>query len=216
MGSGNGAFVTTLLSDVAVIGSQVWAVGYRSVPGVGIQTLGERLCPVLVLDSAFSPKTVTVTHGQTVAWSFPATNDQSHSVTDKTAMGLFDSGTRAPGSSFTFTFTGAGTYPVIDQVTSNTGTVKSKMTASPPSGGPGTQFTIAWASATPPAGFVFNVQIRRPDSGTWVDWKNGVTSTSATFVPDAGTGAYSFRAKLRKTSNGSSSNWSPVVSIQVS
>jgi hypothetical protein len=90
------------------------------------------------------------------------------------------------------------------------------MTASPPSGGPGTQFTIAWASAAPPPGFVFDVQIRRPGSGSWVDWKNGVTTTSAMFVPDGGAGTYSFRAKLRKTSNGSSSNWSPGVSIQVS
>jgi hypothetical protein len=98
VGSGNGAFVTIQLSDLTVIGSQVWAVGFRSVPGVGIQTLAERVCPVQVLDSGFSPKTVTVTHGETVAWSLPATNAQGHSITDETGMGLFDSGVRAPGS----------------------------------------------------------------------------------------------------------------------
>jgi hypothetical protein len=43
----------------------------------------------------------------------------------------------------------------------------------------------------------------------------GVTATSATFVADEGPGLYSFRARLRKTADGTRSHWSPPAGISV-
>jgi hypothetical protein len=61
-----------------------------------------------------------------------------------------------------------------------------------------------WASAAPPAGYVFDVQIARPGD-PFVDWKMGVTITSSSFTPDDGVGSYSFRARLRKPATGEGS-----------
>ena len=78
-----------------------------------------------------------------------------------------------------------------------------------------TTFTVTWAAATPPTGYVFDVQIRRPGAA-FVGWKTGVTSRTASFTPDAGTGTYSFRARLRNIANGATSNYSGAKSISVS
>lgn len=56
---------------------------------------------------AFDPKEITVKVGTTVVW----TNNDSveHNVTSDT--GVFSSGAMAPGDTFKFTFTQAGTFP---------------------------------------------------------------------------------------------------------
>ena len=41
------------------------------------------------------------------------------------------------------------------------------------------------------------VAIKRPGSTTFVAWQRGQTGTSATFLPDAGVGQYSFKSRLR-------------------
>lgn len=61
---------------------------------------------------AFAPKELTVTVGTTVTWK----NEDSvaHTVTAGqrgSPSGLFDSGELAPGETFSFTFSQAGTYP---------------------------------------------------------------------------------------------------------
>ncbi len=72
---------------------------------------------------------------------------------------------------------------------------------------------VTWSSAAPPGGYVFDVKIKRPAS-SYVTWQSGVSTLSASVVPDAGVGTYSFRARLRNA-NGRS-GWSPKVTIQVS
>jgi hypothetical protein len=67
-----------------------------------------------------------------------------------------------------------------------------------------------------PAGFLYDVQIKRPGATAFVDWMPSQTSTGATFTPDAGTGTYQFKARLRKLSNGKASKYSPSASISVS
>jgi hypothetical protein len=42
-----------------------------------------------------------------------------------------------------------------------------------------------------------------------------MTTTSASFVPGAGPGTYSFRARLRNTANGAASEYSTARSITV-
>lgn len=192
---------------------EVWVVGFSTGP---FTTLKERLCPTQVLDSGFSAATTQVPRGMTAAWSIPSTDAAGHTVTDGTGMGLFDSGLRAPGTSYTFRFFAAGTYVVIDTEASHTGTIKVPADATPPSGGMGTTFTVAWASTSPHTGYVFDAQILRPGAADWADWQTGVTMVGADFVPDAGPGTYSFRARLRNTANGAASDWSPAVSIEVS
>lgn len=153
--------------------------------------------------------------GSTVAWTIPATDSNSHSVTDASGMGLFDSGLRAPGSSYTYTFDGAGTYVVMDDATSFTASVSVPDQAEPPSGMIGTTFTITWAAAAPLQGYAFDVQIRRPGTQGYADWRTDQLAASAPFVADAGPGTYSFRARLENLSNGKSAKYSPAATITV-
>lgn len=203
-----GLFGTSALSQ-----GKAWSVGFTQTQGMN--TLVEQLCPVSVTDSGFSPATSTVSFGSSVAWTFPSTNHNNHTVTDSSGMGLFDSGSKAPGSSYVVTLTGAGSYSVVDSLSAKTSTIKVTMTASPSTGRLTTTFTITWASVAPPAGYVEDIQIRRPGSTSYVDWRINQTTTTASFLPDGGTGTYSFRARLRNTANGKTSRWSPIASITV-
>ena len=65
---------------------------------------------VTVKDFAFSPKTPTPAQGATVRWSF--TGPSSHTVKDNQSLGLFDSGTKAPGSTFSYAFGAAGIFAI--------------------------------------------------------------------------------------------------------
>jgi streptogramin lyase len=170
---------------------------------------------VLVRSLGFRPATRRTSQGTTIEWSFYGPTSQS--VTDTTGLGLFDSGTRSFVSYYSFTFAGAGTYRYQDALhPALTGAIAVPIAVSPHSGGTGTTFTVTWASAPPGAGRVFDVRIRRPGSPSYVDWRTGQTGTSATFVPDAGTGVYSFRARPRSSGTGARSGWSPAASIVVS
>ena len=90
------------------------------------------------------------------------------------------------------------------------------MKFNPKKGGTGTSYTITWATAAPPAGFVFDVQIKRPGAAGFTAFRTGVTTQSATFHPDAGTGSYQFQARLRKPSTNKMSLYSTAKGIKVS
>ena len=169
---------------------------------------------VSVSNFAFSPATVTVPQGQTVRWDFQ--DNTVHTATDTTAMALFDSGQKTAGESFSFLFRSAGIYPYHCEIHSSmTGAVQVPLKVTPSSGTATTAFTITWSSVAAPAGFVFDAQIRRPGSSSFVNWKMGRTSRSATFTPGAGPGKYSFRARLRRVSNGAHSIYSPFRTVTV-
>jgi len=61
---------------------------------------------VMVVDSAFQAKSITVPLGTTITWT--ASANLPHTVTSDD--GVFDSGTMRDGDVFTFTFTEAGTF----------------------------------------------------------------------------------------------------------
>lgn len=164
-----------------------------------------------VLDTAFSPKNITTQLGTNLIWSFSGTG--THSVVDNTGMGLFDSGPQAPGATYIYTFTAAGNYKVKDTFTGKTGTVQIITVAGPHAGSVNDSYLVQWASWTPPAGYVSDVQIFRPGSSRWVNWLQDQTATETWFTPDAGPGTYSFRARLRKVSNGKAAGYSPPASI---
>jgi streptogramin lyase len=169
---------------------------------------------VLDLASGFAPGTRGSAAGSTVQWSFLGA--KAAEVADASGMGLFDSGSKLPGTSFSFVFVGAGAYKYKDALGTAKGTVKVPMKVQPTSGGPSTPFTVTWASGTAPAGFLYDVQIQRPGSGSFVDWQVGVTAKSTTFTPDAGVGVYQFHARLRKVAGGKASGYSAAKKITVS
>jgi plastocyanin len=170
---------------------------------------------VSVSETGFSPKSLSVQQGSVVLWTFDGTGQQS--LVDSTSTGLFGTDAQAPGSAYSFTFFAAGTYPYRDGLHSTLGgTVSVPLTVSPAAGATGTSFTVTWSCQTAPAGYVFDVQIRRPNSRSFVSWRTGVTVGQDTFVPDAGAGTYWFRAQIRNTANGKASKYSPLGTITVS
>jgi hypothetical protein len=152
--------------------------------------------------------------GESVRWQF--NGPSKHSVTDTSGMGLFDSGTKDAGSTYVLQFRAAAIYTYACTLhPSMTATIRVPLLVAPLSGNTHTAFTVTWAAASPPAGQVYDVKVKRPRSSDWDTWKEGVTSTSGTFVPDAGTGTYSFHSRIRKTADSTYSWWSEDVAISV-
>jgi hypothetical protein len=180
-------------------------------PQAGIDFLAQ-VAPVIVSDEDISPADQVVCQGTDVAWRVSWAATRKHSITDATGMGLFDSGLQSAGFVLRYELTGGGIYTIKDTKSGHTATVTIPVLASPPSGGTTTTFSIQASTIKAPKGFVFETQVERPGSTTFVTWKSGPTNT---FVPDAGTGTYSFRAHLKKKSTGATSGWSPDAPIQV-
>jgi plastocyanin len=202
-----------VLSGISALpGGRIHAVGHARPPREGISSTTERLCEAVVTDTGFAVDRGVVGLGTTAAWTFPSSNLQNHRVVSQ-GLGLFDSGARPPGSSYTFTFQAAGTYAVTDPPSRDQMRIQVAPTAVPLQGNESTQFNITWAKAAIP-GFVFDVQVRRPGLG-WEDWKVDVTTLSGTFLADAGTGQYSFRARIQNVSNSRTSAYSHRVTITV-
>ena len=189
---------------------QVWAVGNQTQ-----LALMETLCSVTVTNAGFSPTPMNVPVGTLIDWAVPENAGQNHRVADASKLGLFDSGTMAPGATFTCYFGDAGIFKTTDSTTGKKGTVHVGLGASPKNGGIADVYTIAYGTRAPPAGYVEDVQIQRPGSGSFVDWKTGLTGTTETFAADGGTGTYQFRASLRKISSGARTGWAKA-SITVS
>lgn len=172
---------------------------------------------VTVTNAGYSPKSVTVSYGSKVTWKF---QQGSHSVTDSSRLKLYDSGSTAPGGTFSQVFTDAGSYPYHSTVgTAITGTVLVPATAKPASGSRTTYFTIGWGSGDTPDGYGEQVQLKEPGAKAWTSFVYGTVVKNATMRPaDWGnrTGTYSFRAKLYKGSTpAASSGWSPIATISV-
>jgi plastocyanin len=176
---------------------------------------GVSVSMITVSDFLFQPKNVFPPIGGEVRWNFAGPS--LHTVTDNTGMGLYDSGSRAPGGSYSFAFPAAGNYPfrcTIHPVQMR-GSVQIPVAVSPTGGGVSTPFSITWASGAPPVGYVYDVQVRRAGSSTWQYYRQGTATTSAVFTPDAGVGIYSFQARIRLVSNGRAAAFSTPVSIDV-
>jgi len=150
--------------------------------------------------------------GDTFHWT---NNDGiTHTTTQNGPLSLWNSGNIIAGNAFSKAIDFAGSYPYHCSIhTSMTGTVKVPIQVTPSSGSVGTAFRVTVASVTASSGFVYDVQ-RKKGNGSWTAWKTGITSKSVTFKPQA-LGTWSFRSRLRKSSNGARSGWSPARSISV-
>jgi len=172
---------------------------------------------VSAIDFAFSsPPAGDPVQGKSIEWLFGGPS--THTVTDSSGMGYFDSGPMPAGSVYTFKFPGAGTYGYECSIHPSLmgGTIKVPMLVSPAQGRVTTVFTVTWASAGAPTGYVYDVQILRPGATDWSGWKTNQTAGQATFTPDSGPGTYSFRSRLHNTGNDGTSDYSVPISIVVS
>jgi hypothetical protein len=158
-------------------------------------------------------KKISASQGGLVRWTVLAPGN--HSITDISGMDLFNSGVRSTLSYYQFRFTSAGTYTYIDVGNALLATVAVPLTVVPASGSTSTPFTATWAVTAPPAGYVVDVQIKRPGSAAFVDWKPSTTTLSAPFTADAGAGTYRFQARIRRLDNQAASGYSAAASITV-
>ena len=167
-----------------------------------------------VSDTGFNPASISVKHGDRMEWD--ATGSVDHSASDFSSIKLFGSGLMPAGGTYGFVFYGGGTYKVVDSANAlDTQLVKVTISVDPASGTLTTSFTITWASITALAGYVYDVQIKRPGSHVYVSWLSGQTAPSATFVADGGAGTYLFESRLRSLVNGGTSGYSPASKITV-
>jgi hypothetical protein len=202
------------LESSTFTGGHLLTVGYVEPTNTAAgSTAAEQICPIQLTDVGFSPTPALVPLGREAFWSVPATDAASHSVTDDNGTRLFDSGLLEQGGSFDFEFDDAASFDVIDTATGHAGTVSVQMTAAPASGTTTTSFALRWASVSLPAGYVSDVQIRRPGASGFSNWLQSETATGTTFIPDAGPGTYSFRARLRKLSGSAHTLWSASRSV---
>jgi outer membrane protein assembly factor BamB len=204
-------------SSPAVAGGWVYVgsldgafVAFTDTAGVPVEAY------VSITDAAFDPvDSIQFTLGYAAQWTNAGL--LSHTVTDSSSVGYFDSGSLAPGAAWSCQFIAAGIYKYKDSLNPlMIGTVKAPMILTPKTGSATTVFTIEWASATAPAGFVYDVQIKRPGDTVWSNWLTGQTIGQTTFVPDAGTGGYQFRGRLKSSSTGAAINYSAAQTITVS
>jgi plastocyanin len=161
----------------------------------------------------FGPSTAKAKLGDTVHWMF---DSGPHTSTDASALMLWDSGSKAAGTTFDRVFAQAGTYDYKCSLHASigmTGIVKVPIQAAPKTGSPGDTFTVTWSSAAIPAGFAMDVQEKTPADTRYVTVLKQTTTLSKGFVLT--NGAYRFRARLVKLSPSATTGWSPAATVTV-
>jgi plastocyanin len=161
---------------------------------------------VQALDDHFLPSILEVPPGASVVWTFPGA--RTHSATDASGLGLFDSGLVAPGGKdFAYRFVASGTYRYVCTLHElMRGRVWVLVQVSHDRRPRGRPFALTWAIGAPPAGAVYDVQLKRPGSA-WRAWRTAVTASGATMTPSR-PGTFRVRARLRRSSGGAV-GWSP-------
>lgn len=183
-------------------------------PQSSARTTPAAITNVSVSDFVFTPANVTIAQGGTVEWDF--VGPMAHTATDQTGLQLFDSGTKLAGSMFSFTFPVAATYQyhcTIHPLTMK-GTVAVPLTVTPTSAPLGSTFTVTWGSTPPPAGYVVDIEVKAPNQANFHPFVSGAMGRKGSGVPTS-VGTWMIRARLRRTSNGATSLFSPVLSITV-
>ncbi|MFN8570805.1 MAG: hypothetical protein U0132_02035 [Gemmatimonadaceae bacterium] len=187
----------------------LWPALLTTVPAAAQNPL-----PVAVVNFSFTPATATVQQGNGVQWNFNGTF--SHTSTDNTGLQLWDSGPKAAGTTFNFTFVAAASYLYVCTIhpTLMSGTINVPITASPTTAPLGSTITLTWASAAIPAGYVADVEVDPPGPGGFRPLLTGTTLRTKSGIPPA-KGVYVFHSRLRRLSNGATSMFSPTVSVTI-
>src|SRR3954451_13424740 len=196
---------------------ETWAVDGSGTATTGHTRWAWTIVPwatIDVQDFAFSP--TSRTPAQDTAVLFRLLGPSQHTVTDTSGLVLFDSGPLPAGTTYTVPVLGAGQYPFACTIhPSMTGVLKVGVVASPSSGSTTTTFTIQWAVDEAPAGYVFDVQVKRPGTTAWKELATDTTTGQLTFSPDKGTGTYSFRGRTQLAGSTATTQWSVAKSITV-
>ena len=182
----------------------------------GLATVNLTVAPkykITITDSAFSPIASKPVQGGTVR--FVNNGTAARTITDTSGMGLFGASIN-PGTEYAFLFTAAGKYEYSCSCSGSTGRVAIPVKILPAAGGTSVVRTVTWAVEDPAAGYVFDIQSKRPGIPGWTNWRTGVTTLSDAFTPDAGNGTYKFKARLRNTANNTHSLYSAAKAVSVS
>jgi hypothetical protein len=195
-------------------GDQTFFVGSASIYHRQIP-LVVRICPWEVTDSGLADPVIDVrADAPSLLWRFAASNTQPSRLLDGSDLHLFDSGTRAPGSTFAWQYPGVGTYPLRVEPSGTTGVVHV------PVGvryfpGRGLVYLFTGPAAGGSSDLECEIQVQSPGSTTFRTIFEG-RFCSATEYPVVAPGSYSFRGRTFDPATGASSAWSPARSITVS
>ena len=152
----------------------------------------------------FIPNITKLTHqGDTVSWLMLAPGQRG--IMDTTGLNLYGTSpagspvATAIGGTFSYAFDWAGTFTYGDPFhTASHGRVSVPIVVTHAVGAVNTA-AVTWASADPPAGDVFDVQVEVPGSSSFVPWQT-TTTLGGAFGPSdplwAGPGTYRFRSRL--------------------
>jgi len=153
----------------------------------------------------FIPNIAKLAHqGETVNWLVLAPGQRG--VTDTTGLNLYGTNpaggrmATAIGGTFSYAFDWAGSFTYADPFhTATKGRVSVPISVSRAVGALETA-AVTWASADPPPGDVFDVQVELPGSTSFVSWQT-TTALGGSFGPSdplwAGAGTYRFRSRLK-------------------
>src|SRR6266705_6450588 len=183
------------------------------------QMFGNFVVPIEVTDEGFEPATATLSAGQQMVWQIGLSDRGGHELVDGSGVfggrgGALDSGTKPPGSSYVFGFPAAGTYVVADPATGARNTIEVSVQVRPSGEIPGLTEVI-WSLMPAPPGFTFDVEIQRPGSTDFVSYLNGERAGDTGFMPDAGPGEYSFRARMRNLLSSAAAGWSTPATVRL-
>jgi Tol biopolymer transport system component len=168
---------------------------------------------VTASDAGFAGETSLVRQGTPVRWTFQGSEE--HTVTE-TTFGLFDSGPRSPGESFTYAFASAGSYRYQCTLHANhKGNLAVPVLVIPYADASVMSLQVIWSAAPPPENWVFDVIVKRPGASAFAGWRMDESATQALFEADAGPGTYEFRARLRPVGATARSGYSPVTAITI-
>lgn len=166
---------------------------------------------IAVTQVHFPPNTSTGL-GDTVSWD--NTSGVTHTVTSDAPFSQFN--LNLPNAqSAARVFRQAGSFPyfcVIHGPSLMHGNIHVPMNAVPAGGPTSTSFSIHVATVMAPTGFVYVIQRRAP-GGSFAQWRTIRTKTTTFTTGQAG--QWSFRTRVKRTSNGSRSGWSPVLAVNV-
>jgi hypothetical protein len=203
----SGGFTGQFYAVTAVTASRVIAVGLGT---TSADSLVARLCAFPVRDTGFGTSSARVSgFGAAAYWVFPASDKSDHELADASGFHLFDSGMKAPGSSYAFTFPAGGTYPVIDPTDGARENIRVPIFTV--GGNPG-EATLWLGDTAPPAGAQYQIEDIPPGGTKFVPFGNtkNITWWLSRRLPN---GTYKFRSRMRDPSTGAATGWSPALTV---
>lgn len=166
----------------------------------------------ITITSLSYPASTTVGLGATVTWENHMV--AHHTATSNAPLSLWSINMPSNGTSGSRIFSAAGTFAFHCEIhpLQMHGNIVVPMKAAPTSGTIATTFSIRWATVKAPAGFKYVIQRKAP-GGSFAPFKSTINKSTSWTASKAGT--WSFRARLKRLSNGATSGYSPTLTVTV-